>query len=55
MISNGPMERANRDIKTILRLSFVFSNFHRMRNRIMLVMNEIQECVISNSNLRWFK
>ena len=34
-ISNGPIEKANRDIKTILRLSFGSSNFPRMRNRIM--------------------
>lgn len=34
------MERANRDIKTILRLSFGSSNFPRMRNRIMWVMND---------------
>ena len=39
-ISNGPMEIANRDIKTILRLSFGSSNFPRMRNRIMWVMND---------------
>lgn len=38
-ISNGPMERANRDIKTIFRLSFGSTNFKRMRNRIMYVMN----------------
>ena len=34
-ISNGPMERTNRDIKTIFKLSFGSSNFPRMRNRIM--------------------
>lgn len=44
------MERANGNIKTILRLSFVFSNF--LCNRIMWVMNDIQEHVISNSNLK---
>ena len=38
-ISNGPMERANLDIKTIFRLSFGSRNFPRMRNRIMYVMN----------------
>lgn len=38
-ISNGPMERANRDIKTLFRLSFGSRNFPRMRNRIMYVMN----------------
>ena len=38
-ISNGPMERANRDIKTIFRLSFGSRNFERMRNRIMYTMN----------------
>lgn len=39
-VSNGPMERANRDIKTILRLSFGSTNFTRMRNRIMWIMND---------------
>lgn len=38
-ISNGPMERANRDIKTFLRISFGSSNFERTRNRIMFSMN----------------
>lgn len=38
-ISNGPTERANRDIKTLFRLSFGSRNFPRMRNRIMYVMN----------------
>ena len=38
-ISNGPMERANRDIKTIFRSSFGSRNFKRMRNRIMYAMN----------------
>lgn len=38
-ISNGPMERANRDIKTIFRPSFGSRNFKRMRNRIMFAMN----------------
>ncbi len=33
------MERANRDIKTIFRLSFGSRNFERMRNRIMYTMN----------------
>ena len=39
-ISNGPIERANRTIKTILRTSFGSRNFPRMRNRIMYVINE---------------
>lgn len=38
-ISNGPMERANRDIKTIFRISFGSKNFERTRNRIMYSMN----------------
>lgn len=38
-ISNSPMKRANRDIKTLFRLSFGSKNFKRMRNRIMYVMN----------------
>lgn len=39
-ISNGPMERVNADIKTMIRLSFGSNNFLRMRNRIMFAINE---------------
>lgn len=39
-ISNGPIERANRTIKTILRISFGSRNFPRIRNRIMFVIND---------------
>ena len=39
-ITNGPMERANRDIKTIYRNAYGARNFIRMRNRLMYVMNE---------------
>ena len=39
-ISNGPMERVNADIKTMVRLSFGSNNFLRMRNRIMFAINE---------------
>ena len=40
IISNGGMERANRDIKDIIRASFGFSNFERFRNRVMYCKNE---------------
>lgn len=40
VISNGGMERANRDIKTIIRISYGYSNFERLRNRIMYIKNE---------------
>ncbi len=39
-ISNGPMERVNRDIKTLYRLAYGAKNFYRMRNRIMYVIND---------------
>ena len=39
IISNGGMERANRDIKTIIRHAYSFKNFSRLRNRIMYVKN----------------
>ncbi|MBR4495574.1 MAG: ISL3 family transposase [Acholeplasmatales bacterium] len=39
-ISNGPMERVNRDIKTLNGISFGATNFNRMRNRIMFTINE---------------
>lgn len=38
-VSNGPMERINRDIKTIYRLSFGSTNFERIRNRIIYSLN----------------
>jgi transposase len=38
-VTNGPMERANENIKTIFRLAYGARNFERMRNRIMFVMN----------------
>lgn len=39
IISNGGMERANRDIKTIIRHAYGYTNFNRLRNRIMYVKN----------------
>ncbi len=39
-ISNGPMERVNRDIKTIFSISFGSTNFARVRNRIMFSIND---------------
>ena len=40
IISNGRMERANRDIKTIIRHAYGFKNFSRLRNRIMYIKND---------------
>ena len=40
VISNGGMERANRDIKTVIRHAYGFKNFSRLRNRIMYVKNK---------------
>ena len=39
-ITNGPMERVNRDIKTIFGISFGSSNFIRVRNRVIFCINE---------------
>ena len=39
-ISNGPMERVNRDIKTLYRTSYGMKNFTRTRNRIMFCINQ---------------
>lgn len=39
-ITNGPMERVNRDIKTIFGISFGTTNYDRVRNRIMFSINE---------------
>ena len=38
-VTNGPMERANSNIKILFRLAYGARNFARMRNRIMHVMN----------------
>lgn len=39
-ITNGAMERVNKDIKTIIRISFGSNNFTRTRNRIMFCIND---------------
>ena len=39
-ISNGPMERVNRDIKLLYEVSFGSTNFERIRNRIMYCLND---------------
>ncbi len=39
-ITNGPMERVNKDIKTTIRVSFGSNNFTRMKNRIMFCIND---------------
>lgn len=39
-ITNGPMERVNRDIQTIFSISFGSTNFPRVRNRVMFCINE---------------
>ena len=39
-ITNGPMERVNRDIKTIFGISFGSTNFVRVRNRVIFCINE---------------
>ena len=49
-ISNGPIERTNRDIKTIFRLSFGSTNFQRMRNRIMWVLNDDAPILYTRKN-----
>ena len=40
VISNGGMERTNRDIGDIIRASFGYSNFERFRNRVMFCKNK---------------
>lgn len=40
VISNGGLERANRDIKSIIRLAYGYKNFDRLRNRIMYIKNK---------------
>ncbi|MBQ6783540.1 MAG: transposase [Acholeplasmatales bacterium] len=39
IISNGGMELANRDVKTIIRHAYGYTNFPRLRNRIMFIKN----------------
>lgn len=39
-ITNGPMERVNRDIKNLFSISFGSTNFERVRNRIMFCIND---------------
>ncbi len=54
-ITNGPMERVNRDIKSIFGISFGFTNFERVRNRIIFSINENSPILAwrkTNSNKR---
>lgn len=54
-ITNGPMERVNRDIKTIFGISFGSTNFYRVRNRIMFSINEDSPILAwrkTNSNIK---
>lgn len=39
-ITSKPMEKVNRDIKTIFGISFGSTNFDRVRKRIMFSINE---------------
>ena len=39
-ISNEPMERVNRDIKTIIEISFGSTNFTRVRNRVIFSISD---------------
>ena len=49
-ISNGPMERVNRDIKTIFSISFGSTNFTRVRNRIMFSINDSSPILYTRKN-----
>ena len=44
------MERVNRDIKTMFRLSFGSTNFERMRNRIMFAINNNAPILYNRKN-----
>lgn len=50
-LSNFRIERANRNIKTLMRLSFGIQNFWRSRNRIMYSMNKGTKLTI-NFNMK---
>ena len=41
-ISNGNLERKNSDIKTIIKVSNGYTNFQRLRNRIMFSINKTE-------------
>ena len=49
-ITNGSMERVNRDVKTMFRLSFGSTNFERMRNRIMFAINKDAPILYNRKN-----
>lgn len=40
LISNGNIERANRNTKDLIRTSYGFSNFERFRNRVLYTQND---------------
>lgn len=50
-ISNGPMERVNRDIKSLFRVSFGSTNFQRVRNRILYSINSNSSFLYTRKNI----
>ena len=50
-LSNSRIERANRNIKTLMRLSYGIQNFFRSRNRIMYSLNKNTRLII-NLNIK---
>ena len=57
-ISNGPIEKANSEIRKLIKVSYGCSNFTRFRNRIMYIINK-NEPILGvkkpNNNNRTFK
>lgn len=57
-ISNGPIEKANSEIRNLIKVSYACSNFTTFRNRVMFIINKnepVLGVIKSSNNNRFFK
>ena len=49
-LTNGPVEGVNNSIKTIIKISYGYSNFIHLRNRIMYIVNKKKNYISNQPN-----
>ena len=49
-LTNGPVEGVNNTIKTIIKISYGYSNFIHLRNRIMYIVNNNKNYISNHPN-----
>ena len=49
-LSNGPIEGTNNTVKSIIKISYGYSNFLHLRNRIMYIVNKKKSYITNSPN-----